>query len=405
MTEKPDTLLKKVDRVIHHPVLKKVMDISNSVLDVAFKLGQARNNPLLYVPAFASILGAVSKATGDGRGDTYKIIEALDLNAYTGSLGGIIAESEIFYQLEPLIASRGEDNLVLWKIPVEKGFVYIHKYSNSASDGTIYYANGQKYLIDLLIKRCFELVGGMGVELTNASKTGTMVMRPIAPVFTDHPLDKVLQLTNAIHTIRSRNESPAWIFYGPPGTGKSTLAISVAELMNMKVLMMGPQAIERVVGKTFIDVITALKPDMIILDDIDKAHTQNVFYTGLNHIRAVLPQITVIVTTNSPAKLGNAFLRPGRGGELMAFVPPTLEEKKEILVKVGANYIDEMAPVIHPRCTHDWVSHLGKKLSRVVSLEQALELTKDQNQKFQITENVKDPAPSSVSFDDGDDDV
>ena len=70
----------------------------------------------------------------------------------------------------------------------------------------------------------------------------------------------------------------------------------------------------------------------VLLDDVDKVDDHECLHGVLPVLRRRHPKMLIVITCNEPTSLGPSFLRPGRGGELLAFGPPSRDERCELLV-------------------------------------------------------------------------
>lgn len=399
MKKKSNVIKEKFNAIVHNPKFNKYMDVCTSVVDIAFKLGSTGGNPLLLVPALGSIAGVAAKALGSDDYATHNAMNAIGVEDVDFNTAAIILGSNFLSEMKSKLVVK-DDEYTLFKLDFhEKYEIYLHKWNHTA-DGATIVAN-PKYkqeVVQAVIDKCFSIVGSRSVEIVGSELRGALIMRPLSSTFKAHELDQVLPLTDGIHKSHLENESIAYIFYGPPGVGKTTMALSVAELMNMTVLMLGPEAIGKMTGKSLTGIISGLKPGMIILDDIDKGNCKDLFYTTLNQIRAEFPKLVVIATTNDLGKLGNAFLRPGRGGELISFGPPDEEEKKIILDKLNCPWSTDIASLIDPRATHDWVDHIGRKVKKVKTLEEGIAVVETINKNYRLAEKAGSSGQSMQDY-------
>ncbi len=105
------------------------------------------------------------------------------------------------------------------------------------------------------------------------------------------------------------------LFYGPPGTGKSTLSRSIVDKLKLKTLRIRVEDVSNLVDNTNIfETIEIFEPDAIILDDLDRANSQDHLLEMLerfhNHVKVVF------ATVNDRNQLDNALMRPGRFDEI-----------------------------------------------------------------------------------------
>jgi len=148
------------------------------------------------------------------------------------------------------------------------------------------------------------------------------------------------------------------LFYGPPGTGKTLLMRTLADELDIGVVVIrGPEIVSQYYGQTerrlrgkfreaesyaeekglavlFIDEIDAIAPrrDMVRGELESRLVGQLLsLMDGLERAEGKSGHMVVIGSTNRPEALDPALRRPGRFDMEVEFEPPTSEERKEIL--------------------------------------------------------------------------
>lgn len=103
-----------------------------------------------------------------------------------------------------------------------------------------------------------------------------------------------------------------------------------------------------------------------------------------------------MITCNTPEDLGPAFLRPGRGGELIEFPPPTPEERIELLklyMKISKIPVEEfdleaLSSEMTDIYTHDWVRLIAEQAIIHDTQARLLAYIKQTNEKLQFIDGL-----------------
>lgn len=100
------------------------------------------------------------------------------------------------------------------------------------------------------------------------------------------------------------------LFVGPPGTGKSTIIRLIAHTMAKRSLRISvPELIKNDVN-TIIAAIEVFRPEVLIIDDLDRLHDPKSLLDGLEDFRSTTG--IVLASMNSTKRVDRALLRPGR---------------------------------------------------------------------------------------------
>lgn len=105
------------------------------------------------------------------------------------------------------------------------------------------------------------------------------------------------------------------MLYGPPGTGKSTMARSILENLKLTSLRIRVEDLADVDTSVVFEALSLLRPDAIILDDLDRSQSQSALLEILEYFQRHVK--LVIATVNDRDSLDEALLRPGRFDELI----------------------------------------------------------------------------------------
>lgn len=399
----PLTLREKIATFVFDPRVTKALKISSGVLDILHKSSAVLKNPLAILPVAGSAFQLVRDTIAVNNSAGRALIIREGLVDAGSSVGALLLRSNAISLFKVETITSLEEHEYIQKVTIDsESAVWLYKPS-SYDQMRCYIKRGDTQSVKKLLREVFLRVGGMGLEVSKTSGGGEsdyggehVTFQPIpSNIYTNHELDKLISFANQINDCWSHQESPAYVFHGPPGTGKTSFAISLAELMNLRVLLIGPSALGSLGAKGFYEIVQSLNAGMLILDDADRSWEMSIFYVALNHIRLKMPKMVTIVTTNNLGGLTDAFLRPGRGGELVFFEPPTLERKKEILVESGCPTttgldIEALAKMIHPKATHDWVRSIGNRIARIKNPTQdrAAKALRTINTNFKVAEYI-----------------
>jgi hypothetical protein len=131
------------------------------------------------------------------------------------------------------------------------------------------------------------------------------------------------------------------LLYGPPGTGKTTLAHKLAEGLGGRLLQMSGKATSgNGSSSTLLQFIDMLRPDVILLDDIDRnMNAMEGLLEVLGQADHVLKgRITVVGTVNSIKQLDPALLRPGRFDEVLEVKEPEEPYLRLVIAHYAAKF-------------------------------------------------------------------
>ena len=136
-----------------------------------------------------------------------------------------------------------------------------------------------------------------------------------------------------------------FLLVGPAGSGKTSFAILLAKRHTSKVFKIANDVLFQM-EKFDLDLIfKLLNPEFVIADDFDRAHNSDAqrILHFLESMKNDHQNISMIATANDLESIDVACLRPGRFDEIKSFMPPTANERKEVLKKYIAHFKVELS--------------------------------------------------------------
>lgn len=152
--------------------------------------------------------------------------------------------------------------------------------------------------------------------------------------------------------------SYSMLLYGPPGTGKTTFARQLAHTLAYDMITVTPSDFIRSGeanvehrAKEVFDVLVSQSDTVILFDEIDRllldrdsklyANQGSMFQfmtpsmlTKINDLRRK-ERCVFIIATNYAERIDGAIKRPGRIDEQILLLPPDMQRRKEIIVKIA----------------------------------------------------------------------
>jgi len=134
-------------------------------------------------------------------------------------------------------------------------------------------------------------------------------------------IDLLKEIQNKNKQYKKNSIPKTYLFLGKPGTGKSSFAIKLAEEKD-RIIKFDAKSFNSF-DSCYIDfLLGGLKPNFIIIDDIDKVlygSEISILLFILETIKLKFPDTIVILTANDLYKMDPALIRPGRVDEIYEF--------------------------------------------------------------------------------------
>lgn len=130
------------------------------------------------------------------------------------------------------------------------------------------------------------------------------------------------------------NVQRTYLFYGKPGTGKSSFALSVAQELSNRILILNADGLKNFLVSDLGFLLDCLNPEFLIIDDIDRIDMEDslsTLFLIFSEFKSKYNKISVIITLNDINSLDQALIRPGRVDEIIEFKTPDEDDRREIL--------------------------------------------------------------------------
>jgi hypothetical protein len=148
-------------------------------------------------------------------------------------------------------------------------------------------------------------------------------------LYTPMASERATQYTAYIKRFMNVGIPRSVLLYGPPGTGKSTMATTIVDALGMRSFRIRVSDLGSIQGTTLFEAINIFEPEVIILDDFDRADNQEELLETLEFFQKRVK--LVIATANHKDALDDAILRPGRFDELLEIKKLDQDAIKNIL--------------------------------------------------------------------------
>lgn len=396
-----DRLREKIIAVITDERVQKASALSSRLLGVVSQVALAKNNPMALLSAGGSVVSMITESYGlNNLTEWDKFLMRNPMRATRSNIPPLLYRSGLLDKIPMtkfventdnnyLLGIRYPDNSIFAMLMMSDGRVTDHVWASPRffKPGAI----GEVY--SSMISKAFS---GAHVELGLSNDEGRngLVLREYEHDLSVPYLGKhdPVKFADEVEFFRRRNIHHSVILHGPGGTGKTTFVMSYAELTKQRVFLVGPSAFENMNAGELEGLVDAIRPDILMLDDFDKARRNNIVYTTLPSLATKYPRMVNVITCNNPEQLDVAILRPGRGGDLVEFGVPDTEDKLVLLDQYMRHYkvdpaefdLAELVSKMDPHYTHDWVRHIAKRAIDYSTQERLLGFIALTNKKMKL---------------------
>lgn len=190
---------------------------------------------------------------------------------------------------------------------------------------------------------------------------------------------QMTQIAGRVRSFLNGGVARSYLFAGPPGTGKSVAIRWLASELGLTSLRVDLRALTETSGAEAVaadleDMLYLLRPEVLILDDIDRAEVTPSLLTFLELAQRICR--VVIGSANSVAVMRGACVRPGRFDEIMRIDKLDQEVLKK-LVGTDVDLIDQLKglPIAYVVEVLKRVKVLGREQA-LLELDELLERAK-----------------------------
>jgi hypothetical protein len=366
--------------ILANPKVELATSVSKGLLDVLSQLARANSNPIAVLTAFGSAVDVLGNAL-----QRHRLVEAYiaehNLEHADETVAKLLFTSGLVDQtaLKTLVVdSLAQERLIGWTVDgAVIGFLQGSRGGDLEIDGWQVMQTAGSDGLRNLAQRLFWSEGAGFVELScmgrSFRRSAVVLPLPVPELRDEGPVGRdLVGFADETQRLIGSGAGRSVVLHGPPGTGKSTFVFSYAQLTGKRLLKIGEGVLDGLMYGEIKSVVDALRPDVLLVDDIGKASSVNTMHALLPILRAQYPRMVVFLTCNELGVLGSSFLRPGRAGELIHFGPPTAEEKEAVLryylargpVAVSDDELREAAGLLTPEMTHDWCRSIAADLAK-----------------------------------------
>lgn len=329
------TLLKRAPRV-----LRVGLNLASSIVP---KLPQKGDSPLQVVVKCVAILDSLREVIEpkvyrkEGLRlflETYHLVETKNEQFVS-----LFFETDLYSQFEVLRFPLNDYTEVIECSHAQFGRIFFVEYSYSSGPEPFFYHKAGLDFADILRGLWETYEGRLHVTVSTGEFGKTKSQYTSFKEGEKNPLyggmrDQMEALI-ARHRRFAIDEVPrSYLFFGEPGTGKTSCAMVFADRIGERILQMDAISLSFIHVKDIVFLLENLRPDFLIINDVDKADVSKGVPTVLEvleRFKVEYPWVSVLMTANTTTKFDLGMLRPGRIDTWVRFQLPQKEERREIL--------------------------------------------------------------------------
>lgn len=346
---------------------KKVLHLATAIVDRIPKRG---DSTLQKVVKLMSIADAVEGTMRIKSTEIASIVERLDLGSTTNTVfPSMFFGTKLQEQFE-LKRYNLDGNLVIEATHQQHGkLLFIERWEKQYSP-TFYHSKGLDF--EKLLQQTWDLYDGrLQFEITWNKSVYTSFSTVPNPLF-GIDAERMEKLVARHRRYQLDGMSRAYMFYGAPGTGKTSFAMAFADRIGNRILRIDARSFSSITVSEIIFIIDALKPDFIMVDDVDKAdvnHSLPTILGILQELKMHKTKTSLLLTANVVASFDHGLLRPGRIDTWMTFETPNADERRRIIkgymseanVVISDDIIENFV-MITADLTQDYLREIAQRL-------------------------------------------
>lgn len=204
------------------------------------------------------------------------------------------------------------------------------------------------------------------------SETSVLDIPPVQAILSQRAENQLEVLSSRHRKFLKDGIHRCYLCLGPPGTGKSTFAVKFGQKFEGRTVKIDASSLHLMAIKDFGYLLDVLKPNTLVVDDMDRAPVEDVgarILFLMERLKGTHPKTAIILTVNDTTKLDAALLRSDRIDVPIEFPVPTKEETHQLVSHLLHHYgvnPDMWGPIVKSveenDLTHAYVNDLCRRL-------------------------------------------